>query len=243
MRIYDDAAKWYDLVSGQGTEDVTFYLTEAKKCRGRVLEIACGTGRIYLPLLQNGVNAYGFDSSTHMLKILNQKAKNLKPNVKRADMRTFKYPFKFDLIIIPFRAFNHMETREDQKKCLKNVYQHLKKGGKLILNFFDPALDIISNSFYRSPKTKIQDPKTGIIYSKEGTSSFDSVHQSIRSATILKRNKEKITIQNVHLCYIFSREFMNMFELCGFNKWKLYGGFKYKPYTKNGQELIWIAYK
>ena len=57
MRIYDDAAKWYDLVSGQGTEDVTFYLTEAKKCRGRVLEIACGTGRIYLPLLQNGVNA------------------------------------------------------------------------------------------------------------------------------------------------------------------------------------------
>jgi len=48
----DKWAEIYDLVDGLYKEDIDFYIKEARKAKGKVLEIACGTGRIYLELLK-----------------------------------------------------------------------------------------------------------------------------------------------------------------------------------------------
>jgi len=241
--MYDPIAKTYDLASSRYTEDIPFYVKEAKKAKGPVLELACGTGRIYLELLKNGVDAYGIDVSGKMLEILKKKAKSegLKSKIFKKDMRTFKFNKKFDSIIIPFRGFLHMETREDQIKCLKNIRKHLKKGGRLVLNFFDPKMEIISKVKYRWPESKWKVGKDN--YSVFDISVFDLVNQKISVVKTLKKNGKIIDKVNFSLCYIFPREFMNLLELCGFKKWKLYGGFNYKLYKKHGSELVWIAYK
>lgn len=248
MKYYDEGAIWYDILSSKGLPgELNFYVNEARKAKGKVLEVACGSGRIYLELLKAGVDAYGFDLSKGMLQILKDKAKERKldTKVKRADMRNFKYPFKFDLIIIPYRAFNHMLTRKDQKKCLKNIRKHLKKGGRLILNFFDPRMDVVSKIKVKWKDGKVINPRTGKKVKYVCMAHYDIPNQLIVSQYVIENPKkgepkEKLDLS---LCYIFPREFMNMLELCGFKKWKLYGGFDYKPYKKHGSELVWIAYK
>ena len=116
MTNFDKWAKFYDLIYGKRREDINFYRKEAKKTKGKVLEIACGTGRMYLEILKDGVDVYGIDISNNMLKALKKKAEKLqiKPKVYRADMRTFKLDKKFSLIIIPFRSFLHNLTVKDQ---------------------------------------------------------------------------------------------------------------------------------
>lgn len=246
MKLYYDAAKWYDLMSIVPPGEPDFYVREARKANGKVLECACGTGRIYLELLKAGADAYGVDLSPDMLRILKAKARarKLEPKVRKADMRTFRYPFKFDLIIIPYNSFLHLEKREDQKKCLLNVRRHLKKGGRLVVSIFDPRIDYLSVIERRSTR-ELTNPETGRKMKREDFSRYDLLNQRIYSYHRIVNPpkgmpKEKIEFS---LTYIFPREFMNMLELCGFRKWKVYGGFDYKPHNKHGQNLVWVAYK
>ncbi|MEW6722494.1 MAG: class I SAM-dependent methyltransferase [Candidatus Micrarchaeota archaeon] len=247
MKYYEGGAPWYDALSGAGVPgDVAFYSAEARKPKGKVLEAACGSGRIFLKLLAQGTDAYGFDLSPDMLGVLERKAAESKLDisgrVKKADMRSFRYPFRFDLVIIPYRAFLHMEAREDQKACLMNVRRHLKKGGRLILNFFDPKLDIIAKIDVLQRTGHALDPETGRMVRYESRSHYDIPEQRI-SAHYRMKGAGRDQKLDLSLCYIFPREFMNMLELCGFRKWELYGGFDRRPYTKNGEELVWVAHR
>ena len=103
IQNFEKWAKVYDIIYGKYKDDIDFYIREARKVKGKILEIACGTGRVYLELLKDGVDAYGIDISQNMLQVLKKKAKELglKPKVKKADMRNFRFNTKFSLIIIP----------------------------------------------------------------------------------------------------------------------------------------------
>ena len=241
MKSYGKGAAWYDVLSIGLPGELEFYLREAKKAKGRVLEAACGTGRIYLKLLEAGVDAYGFDLSPDMLRVLKEKGRGLGTKVKKADMRTFRYPFRFDLIMIPYNAFLHLETREDQKRCLRNIRRHLRKGGRLILNIFDPKMDYLAEI----DRKKITSVKSGRRLRVENVSHYDIPNQRIESYHRILNPRPGFPREKMEftLTYIFPREFMNMLELCGFRRWELYGGFRREPYAKNGQNLVWIAYK
>ena len=141
MEEYDQWASVYDAIYGEHTPDISFYDKEAKKAHGPVLELACGTGRILLPMLKAGIEAHGVDISGKMLGVLKRKASSLdlKPSVYLADMRTFKLKKKFSLIIVPFRAFLHNLTIEDQLSSLKCLRRHLAPGGVLLFDFWHAA--------------------------------------------------------------------------------------------------------
>ena len=91
---FDNWAKTYDIVFGKYRADIDFYLKEAKKVRGKVLEVGCGTGRVYLELLKNGVDVYGIDISGEMLRVLKKKAREMgiKPKVKNCLLYTSPSP-------------------------------------------------------------------------------------------------------------------------------------------------------
>jgi SAM-dependent methyltransferase len=231
----------YELVEKGLPGDTELYLREAKKAKGKVLEIGCGTGRIYLELLKAGMDAYGLDASGEMLLALKKKAKEMRlsPKVKKADMRSFSYPLKFDLIIIPYRGFNHILTRDGQKKCLRNIREHLKKGGKLVLDFFDPNyIDICAGKMHEQEEYLEGTEKC----LAEWTMTYDTLKQVAHLHCKVSSNS-KAREMDVKILYIFPREFENLLELCGFKKWKVYGGFNYEPHTKNGQELVWVVEK
>jgi|GEM_PF-7067669 len=66
--LYESSAKLYDADNRDILlADIPFYLQRAKNLSGKVLELACGTGRITIPLAENGTEIWGLDYSNAML--------------------------------------------------------------------------------------------------------------------------------------------------------------------------------
>ncbi|MBN1900436.1 class I SAM-dependent methyltransferase [Candidatus Sumerlaeota bacterium] len=121
MQEYDrQDANFYDYYSLGIPGDVEFYVDEAKKAGSPVLEIGCGTGRILIPTAQAGISITGLDRAPSMLDILRNKITDLDKNTQsriqivEGDMRDFSLKEKFKLVTIPYRAFLHLLTSEDQ---------------------------------------------------------------------------------------------------------------------------------
>src|SRR6187401_448969 len=66
---YDPIARVYDPWSASVVEDVEFYVEEATASGGPVVELACGTGRIAVPIAKAGVRVIGVDASAGMLEV------------------------------------------------------------------------------------------------------------------------------------------------------------------------------
>jgi len=235
VKIYDDSCP----VEFMG--DTSFYIREAKKARGPVLEVGCGTGRVYLPLLSAGVDAHGIDISRGMLQVLEKKAASfgLSPKIKLADMRNFRLPQKFALIIVPFRAFLHNLTIDDQLSSLKCFRRHLAPGGKLMINFFYPSHNVIVNDYGHEV---IRFNQGGIV--RKDISVFSNeTEQIVESRYLATKNGRKIGSYKVKIAFIYKREFELLLRLAGFSRWRVYGGFKKEKLTSSRQEMVWIIEK
>jgi ubiquinone/menaquinone biosynthesis C-methylase UbiE len=133
-KLYKD---WLNYISKRTTE----YNIKPKK----ILDLACGTGNLSVPLSRK-YEVIGLDYSKEMLRVL--KKKNSKIKTIHADMRRFKSP-KVDLVISAYDSINYIITNKDLLKVFKNVYQTLNTSGIFIfdINSYDR---IILNS--KNPK-------------------------------------------------------------------------------------------
>lgn len=233
--------------------DLEFYLREARKTKGKILEIACGTGRITIPMRKEGIDVVGIDHSSEMIKVIRRKAKNeeIELNVVCSDMINFKFTNNFDLIIIPYRSFLCLRSAEKQKTALKNIFDHLKNNGRLILNFFNPKPTVLAN--YRGEKRlakgiSFKHPDSGLKTLIWISKICDSSNQQLKqNFTFEELNCRDIvirtTVLSVTLRYIYRFEFQNFLELAGFKKHELYGGFDYQQFLSESKEMVWIAKK
>ena len=139
----------YDGVHSGVSYDINFWLEQAKRYGEEVLELACGTGRITIPLAKEGVNITGIDIAESMCTQARNKAKKEGINIEilQSDIRDFNLGKKFSLIFIPANSIAHLTNIEDIEKCLYNVKNHLKENGKLILDTFNPSLEILTRKF------------------------------------------------------------------------------------------------
>ena len=142
---------FYDLCTKNKKDDIPFYLHWAKHCKGKVLEIACGTGRIAEPLINSGYNYTGLDLSPTF--IYQSQKKYSKGNFICGDMRNFSLDLQFDLIIFPFNSFLHLLIEKDMRSCLKSIKKHLSRDGLFVLDIFIPDPEFL----YRDPKKKYKE--------------------------------------------------------------------------------------
>ena len=239
---FDDYAALYDIVAPQG-EDIEFYVEQAKKADGKVLEVACGTGRIYLEMLEQGVDAYGIDISEAMLEKLREKAekRGLEPKVEKANMQDFDLNQKFSLITIPYRSFHHNLTIEDQLATLERIYEHLEEGGKLILNFYCPDFDFISESYGKEMRSDVEGhPELELV---EYNEIVDPVNMIIEfEKKVLEDGKEKWSATG-RSKMTTKTEFELVLRNSNFSDWQVFGGFELDDLEDSKQEMVWIVEK
>lgn len=124
--------------------DVDFYVEEAQRAGGPVLELACGTGRILIPTARAGVQVMGVDASPPMLARAREKLAAEPVEVQRrvtlreADMCVVDAGQRFALVTIPFRPISHLLEIEPQLALFENVRRHLGPGGRLVFDVFQP---------------------------------------------------------------------------------------------------------
>jgi len=235
---------YYDLTYGRNFKDLSFYTDITKNIEGKVLEVACGSGRIYLELLQAGIDIHGIDLSEKMLDGLKSKAAmmNLKPKVSQADMRNFSLDETFEMIIMPGRSFIHNITTDDQLSTLKCCRNHLVEGGSLVMNLFYPSRNVMATKYNREHIIPMDKPVEGM--ELVNWSGFvNEPDQVIVSAFTWKQDGKVVSEFKSELAYIYKREFELLLRLAGFSSWQVYGGFEYQPLDSINQEMVWIVNK
>src|SRR5262249_47011471 len=163
VRAYDVCGVSPPQIAG----DVEFYARLAKDAGGRVLEVACGTGRIAIALAERGLDVTGVDVSDGMLTIARRKAAAAPDAVRRRltlvhqDMTRLHLAGRFGLIFVPFRSFQHLLTIELQRAALASMARHLGPDGRLALHLFDPRLDLLIDTAPSVPEISRPDAATG----------------------------------------------------------------------------------
>jgi len=251
-------AELYDVVYADYLEDIAFYVAEAREADGPCLELGCGTGRVLIPVAEAGVTVTGIDASKPMIARGRRKVAALPDDVRtritmhEGDMRTFSFDTQFALIYIPFRAFLHLMQPSDQIVALRNIRRHLRPGGKLALNFFDPSLEYIvahsgpiGGALHTTGETFIE-PRSGNLLVEWATIHYAQHLQRIEQYFVYDEIDQRGRVvgrlyRNLQMRYIFRWEFEHLLARCGFEVVALYGSFNRQPYTQSGDELIWIA--
>jgi SAM-dependent methyltransferase len=130
-------AAHYDERSGTAPEPVIDRLAELAG-DGAALEFAIGTGRIAVPLAERGIKVVGIDNSEAMLKRLREKDAAIEAVV--GDMSATRVDGEFSLVYLVFNTIFNLTTQDAQVACFANAAQHLRPGGRFLIETHVPAL-------------------------------------------------------------------------------------------------------
>ncbi|RED48630.1 class I SAM-dependent methyltransferase [Aestuariispira insulae] len=126
-----DRPDLYDLENGTD-QDLDFFLAQARQTGGPVLDIACGTGRIGIPLAREGYQVTGVDLSEPMLVHGRGLAGELPISFLKADCRDFDLRTRFPLVFMTGHGFQNLIRDEDQAALFGCVRRHLAPGGRFV---------------------------------------------------------------------------------------------------------------
>jgi SAM-dependent methyltransferase len=150
---YDSIAALYDPWSASVKEDVDFYVVEARKAGGPIVELGVGTGRIAVPTAQAGVHVIGVDSSEGMLEICRKRAEAAGVSglldLRLGDLRRPPVRERVNLVTCPFRALLHMQSDEERLEALRAVYGLLVPGGRFVFDVFAPSREDVEETHAR----------------------------------------------------------------------------------------------
>lgn len=226
--------------------DVAFYQRLARQTGGPVLELACGTGRIALPLAESGLDVTGIDVSDGMLSIIRRKAHAHRLTLLAQDMSALNIDQRFGCIIIAFRSFQHLLTIELQRQTLSAIRGHLAPDGRLALHLFDPRLDLLIDGAPRQPILRGTDPGTGHTFTGEMLSArFDYLAQVRRDLWRYREFAPDNALlagdtREMALRWTWRWELHHLLQLCGFAVDAQYSDFTGSP-PAYGKELIVVA--
>ncbi len=228
MSLYDKIAHLYDPWSRSVVEDIEFYVEEARRSGGPVVELAVGTGRIAVPTAAAGIAVIGVDSSQGMLEVAGEAAATagVEVDLRLGDLRDPPVDGRYPLVVIAFRSLLHMQTDADRRAALRAVHKLLLPDGRFVFDVFAPAPDDIADTHGRWLERE-----EGIFERAE----WDEEHR-----TLVLHVRGLGTEAALSLAWLSVAEWRVLLDEEGFVVEDLYGWFDRIPW--NGHEdSIWVC--
>ena len=230
LSAYDPIARLYDPWSASVTEDVEFYVEEARATGGPVVELACGTGRITVPVAKAGIRAIGVDASTGMLAVAREYGESEGVgeliDLRRGDMRDPPVSERVPLVLIPFRSLLHMTTEVDRLRALSAARELLVPGGRLVFDVFAP-----SNEDLEDTHGRWLEREPGIFERADWDENERTLMLSVR------RGDEASTML---LAWLSPPEWRLLLDRTGLELEAQWGWFDRRPYT-GGEDVVFAA--
>jgi SAM-dependent methyltransferase len=228
--VYDSIARLYDPWSRSVIEDVDFYVSEARRAGGPVVELGVGTGRIAVPTAAAGISVIGVDSSAGMLDVCRERAELAGVahllNLRLGDLADPPVEERVRLVTCPFRSYLHLLDDEHRLRALRAARELLVPGGRLVFDVFAPAADDIQDTHGRWLERE-----PGI---------FERADWDTRARTLKLSVRGEAGATSFMLAWLAPDEWRALLERAGFQVVGCYGWFDRRPYT-DGEDTVWIA--
>ena len=230
MSSYDAIARLYDPWSRSVTEDVGFYVGEARKVEPPVVELGVGTGRIAVPIAADGIRVIGVDSSPAMLDVCRERAELAGVaeliELRLGDLREPPVGERVELVLCPFRSYLHLHTDAERLQALHAARDLLVPGGRLVFDVFTPGADDIADTQGRWLE---REPEI-----------FERAHWDTRTRTLTLSVRGPSGETTMALAWLSRDEWRALLEQAGFEVEALYGWFDRRPY-RGGEDMVWIT--
>jgi SAM-dependent methyltransferase len=246
-------APYYDGDYRDYDNDVEAIVGLAQEYGGPVLELGCGTGRVLLPVMMAGFQVTGVDISDGLLAVAQEKlARSSRPEgatLVEADLRDFDLSRRdFGFAFCTSNTLMHLTTPSDQLSVLNNAHRHLRQGGLLFLDLFNPDMSrLLEVNGLVELADEWDDTGTGAHVLKWSVCTIDLAEQLRDTLFIYEEvwpdGRSKRTLCPFVLRYLWRSEAELMLRLAGFQVIAVWGEFDGSPYNSNSEQLIFLAKK
>jgi len=235
------------------TDDIQFYIDYAKSLNcSNILELGCGTGRVALALAKEGFNVTGLDLSNEMLDVFKKKLAAADDSIKsrieivHGNMADFGFDKKFDLIIVPFRAFQCVTDDKDIENSLKCVKNHLTGEGIFIVNVFNPRIDLETWCSPEAVQWERLDETTGNYVIKKWSQDKIDGENRVMYITFIYEVKDKsgkvsIIEDKLKLKYHYEHQLQSAVEKSGLKISEKFGWYDKTSVDEARRELIFVC--
>jgi SAM-dependent methyltransferase len=132
-------AQSWDLLRGDTSNwpDRPFYRDRILESGQPVLDVGCGTGRLLLDYLAEGMDIDGVDNSPEMLALCRDKAaaRGLEPTLYEQAMESLDLPRRYRTILVPSSSFLLIIDARAAREAMRRFHAHLEPGGALVMPF------------------------------------------------------------------------------------------------------------
>lgn len=221
--------------------DVSFYVERATEADGPVLELACGTGRIYLEILERGVSIDGLDASDAALDVLRDAAteRDVEPSVWQADMASFETERTYDLVICPFNAVQHLLSIDEQLAALRCIDDALASDGRFIFDVFVPRFDVICDTYGEWTTEPVSHREESYEYHSRTRLGDEVEQQFIVENKLVDPANEEVWTSEHRLAMLPKREVELLARLSPFSEWRVTGDFEDRPLRDGDSVQVW----
>ena len=226
-------------------DDIPFWIAQSHDYGPRVLELACGTGRITIPIALSGVAIDGLDFSQSMLQLARERAMADGATITfhHGDIRQLPFDAGYDFIFLPTGTFMHLLTRTDAEAFLSGVRRALTPSGVLALDVHNPTMTWLKalplpttpkeRSFqHRRPHERISVTTTDEYYADRQI--ITQRHQYIFVDGTMRES-------TVVLKLYFPVELQWLLHYNGFRIEQVYGGYGREPFSAQSVRQIILA--
>ena len=222
----------------QDTEEQIDNILQLIEFKGTsILDLCCGPGRCSIALAKKGYFVTGVDKTGFLLKkaIAQAKVENLSIGWIKDDMRNFKHPDSYDLILSMFTSFGYFDDKNEDIEVLKNIFSNLKSGGKCLIDVM--GKERIAKILQPTTSETLDDGSMMV----QKHRIFDDWTR-IENEWIIVKNGKAESFKFHHTVYS-GQELKNLFEKVGFVNTRLYGDLEGRPYGSEAQRLIIVGEK
>jgi ubiquinone/menaquinone biosynthesis C-methylase UbiE len=172
------AATW-DLFRGDTSKwpDRFFFREVIARSGQPALDVGCGTGRLLLDFLGEGIEIDGVDNSPEMLALCRTQAvqRHLHPNLYEQAMEALQLPRRYRTVVVPSSSFQLVIDPAAAAEAMQRFFAHLVPGGVLAMPFMSVVPKSEEGDWYLSGEA--ERPEDGTLVRRWSRSRYDPARQ------------------------------------------------------------------
>lgn len=249
MNDYDVIAPFYDVEHAHFDEDVDLYLHYAEMQTGPLLELACGTGRLLIPLADQGYALVGVDTSASMLDIARKRIREEQLEswitLVQQDVRSLNLERQFSFAFIALGSFAHLVARKDQQQALAAIHKHVTTGGTFILDISNADIRYMEDLSGQTLHLGTWELDDGTILTHFASPAVSRADHFLELTHFYDRHRQggplTRTAATSYLALFERGEVELLLERAGFAVKDVYGNYDLAPFTRESPRMIVIA--